>query len=392
MSSGERRFVGILETLAKKHEIELCVAQFGPWLLHDHFQVYLPPLEYKGIKISPIKPNNVKEVVKNGKYDIGIFEFYWIAEECMHLFMRYQPQAITIVDSVDVHFAREETQAKLGLIRQRKARRTKINELRIYKYSDISIAVSKEDFAILHDKEKVGAVSMVPNIVPSVNRIEKEREPIAIFIGSYEWPPNADAIKWFVEEIWPLVIKEVVNAKLQIIGSNPTEEIKSLSENNGIEVLGFVPSTEEFLDNAAVSIAPMRYGGGMKGKVNEALAHAVPVVATKIGAQGFDAINGVEMIIEDNPLKFAQSIVNLFNDQEKQKQIGVAGQELNEKLCSPTVVENYLDEMLDKAIKIKAAKSIKKRNSVIFNLWFNYFISRNLKRLFKLKKIFTLIS
>lgn len=371
-SSGERRFVGVLETLAKKHDVELYIARYGKWLLNKNFQSYIPPLEKKNIIVLPIKKNNIKEILKKKKYDIGIFEFYWIAEETMHIFMRYQPHAVTIVDSVDVHFAREETQAKLGLIKTKKARNTKRRELMIYKIADIAIVVSNEDYELLVDKEKVGIVHMGPNVVPTVERLHKNREPIVIFIGSYAWPPNADAIIWFVEEIWPIVYKHNNNSKLLIIGSDPTEEIKSLTSENGIEVLGFVPETKPYLDSAAISIAPMRYGGGMKGKVNEALAHGVPVITTTIGAQGFNADNGKEMIIEDEPEKFAQSIIDVFNDNEKQVKLGLAGQKLNERLCSPAVVEDYLNIMMDDARKIYVTKSGKVNNSVILKLRLNY--------------------
>ena len=387
-SSGERRFVGVLETLAKRYDVELCIARFGTWLLNKKFQSYIPPLEIKGIKVLPITRNVVTETLKNNKYDIGIFEFYWIAEETMYIFLKYQPQAVTIVDSVDVHFAREESQAKLGLIKHRKARNTKRRELMMYKLADISIVVSKEDYELLFDTEKVGVVHMGPNVVPSVHRLDKKREPVAIFIGSYLWPPNEDAVLWFVNEIWPTVINQISNAKLLIIGSDPTENIKSLSSKTGIEVLGFVPKTEPYLDMAAISIAPMRYGGGMKGKVNEALAHGVPVITSSIGAQGFDAENGREMIIEDEPEKFAQAIVDIFNDYDKQVELGRAGQKLNERLCSPEVVESYLEEMIADAIVIKSSKEGKIRRCAILKLRINLFWNEFVKFFNKIKKRF----
>ncbi len=384
ISSGERRFAGILETLAKKYDVELCIARFRPCFLNKDFQSYIPPLERKNIKVLPIRKGIVKETLEKKKYDVGIFEFYWLAEEAMPIFMKYQPQAVTIVDSVDVHFAREESQAKLGLIKFKKVRATKKRELMIYQLADISIAVSKEDYDILYDREKVGVVSMGPNVVPSVKRSDKKREPVAIFIGSYAWPPNADAVKWFVKEIWPVVYKQNDKAKFLIIGSGPTEDVKSLSKEKGVEVLGFVPETEPYLDMAAVSIAPMRFGGGMKGKVNEALAHGVPVITTTIGGQGFDAVNEKEMIIEDEPEKFAQAIVDLFNDHDRQIRLGKAGRKLNERLCSPAVVDSYLDEMMGAAKKIKMTKSGKIRKGAILKLRLNLLLNRFFKDLFNL--------
>lgn len=385
-SSGERRFVGILETLAKKYEVDLCIARFGTWLLNKKFQSYIPSLEEKGIRVLPIAKNTVKESVKRKKYDIGFFEFYWIAEETMHVFLKYQPHAATIIDSVDVHFAREESQAKLGLIKKRKARNTKRRELMMYRFADISVVVSKEDFELLHDKEKVGVVHMGPNVVPTVERIEKKRDPIAIFIGSYLWPPNEDAVVWFVNEIWPFVISSLNEAKLLIIGSDPTERILALSDNKGVDVLGFVHETKPYLDEAAVSIAPMRYGGGMKGKVNEALAHGVPVVTTSIGAQGFHPENGVEMIVEDDPESFAFALIDVFNNHEKQVEMGTAGQKLNESLCSPEVVESYLEVMIQDALTIKSSRPVKTRRIAIITISLNLYWNKIIEFFEKVKK------
>jgi len=354
--------------LAENHLVDLCVARFYEEYLQDEYQKYIPLLIGKGINVLPIRRGIAQEVLQQRKYDIGFFEFYWIAEENIFHFWKFQPGAITIVDSVDVHFAREESQAKLGQISWKKVNDTRKRELSIYRNADITLAVSEEDISLLRSKYHIRNVLFVPNIVPSVPRRPGLRDPVALFIGSFLWPPNADAMEWFTREIWPKIYKQNNKAKFQIIGSSPSPEMLALSEIPGIEVLGFVPETTPYLKNAAVSVAPLRYGGGMKGKVNEALSHGLPVVATSIGSQGFHAENGKEMIITDDPDQFAVEIIGLFEDYQKQELIGMAGQQLNASLCSPEVVRDLLKKMIEQAEFIRASGS-KRSTSVKIFLW-----------------------
>ena len=92
----------------------------------------------------------------------------------------------------------------------------------------------------------------------------------------------------------------------------------------------------------------------MKGKVNEAFAHGLPVVSTSIGAQGFNATNGVEMFIADEPDSFATYCLKLLKNQDLQVKMGQAGQRLNEKICSPEVIEMNIDEMLDHCFRLRS--------------------------------------
>ena len=204
-TSGDRRLVGILRILAKHHDVHLCISRFGEWLLNNEYQRYIEKLEKDKIKVLPIKENIVNEVLSENNYDIGFFEFYWIAEEVLPIFRKYQPNAISIVDSVDVAFAREESEAGLGLIEKSKAQQTKMNELSVYQKADATIVVSDKDWDILNKIDGIGNIFLIPNIVPIFPRNTKKRNPKVVFIGCYLWPPNVDGVSWFVESIWPII-------------------------------------------------------------------------------------------------------------------------------------------------------------------------------------------
>ncbi|MCF6171598.1 MAG: glycosyltransferase family 4 protein [Bacteroidales bacterium] len=379
-SSGDRRFLGILKILASKHDVSFCIPNHQPWLKPEETKKYINHIKSLNIRFLPLNESWFGKTIKEESYDIGFFEFFWAAEKYMISFIKHQPRAVVIVDSVDFHFAREETQYKLGQISRRKVKRTKKRECAVYHLADITIAVSKQDRDHLVEKEGVENVSLIPNVVSTVKRIDKVREPSLLFIGCYAWPPNVDGMLWFTKEIWPLVLAKKKDVKLLIVGSQPTKEIKELATMQGVQVKGYVPETTPFLESAALSIAPLRYGGGMKGKVNEALAFGLPVVSTSIGAQGFEAENGVHMFIADSPEDFADAVLKLLNNVDLQKKMGLAGQQLNEKLCSPALVEKNIDELLKMCNDLRNKPKVHPKFQYILKVRINNFLQQNLWR------------
>jgi len=356
-SSGELRFYSLLELLTLYWDID-----FG--IIPTHVDVNRKPemMKYRlqlnklGINILPLENESLNLAIKNNNYSGAYFNFYWVAEHIIPVFRSYQPLAFIIVDSVDVHFARELSQAALKQIDIVLALETKARELSVYRAADITIVVSNEDFNLLQKKELVNNVTMVSNIVKQFLRKEGKRKPIVVFIGNYAWPPNPDAVIWFVSEVWPMIYTLCPEAEFQIIGSEPTLEVLALGSSPGVKVLGYVPETRPYLEKAAVSVAPLRFGGGMKGKVNEAMAHGLPVVATTFGAQGFNAVHGKEMFIQDEAHEFAHAVVQLLKDDFLQREIGLAGQQLNAQICSPDAIGKKIEEIVKKCNRITRAK------------------------------------
>ena len=374
-SSGELRFVSILEILSEFWQIDFCVLpSHVEWNNADELKQYRDKLSEIGINVLPVKKNTFKNTFKKNYYSGGYFNLYWVAEETMPLFRILQPQAFTIVDSVDVHYAREESQAQLGEIELSQVLQTKEKELGVYKTADVTIAVSKDDLHLLSVIEGVKNVFLIPNIVKIYPRNPGKRNPNVVFIGSYTWYPNPQAVKWFATCIWPKVINVIPNAEFLIIGSDPTEEINELEKLPGIKVIGYVAKTISYFETAALSVAPMRVGGGMKGKVNEAMAHGVPVVATTIGAQGFEAIHGKQMMITDDIDEFADCVIKLLQDDELQHDIGMAGQKLNSAICSHEAVKfkitdvvNFCNQVSPKVRNSNFWDSFKSKNNGISN-------------------------
>lgn len=137
-----------------------------------------------------------------------------------------------------------------------------------------------------------------------------------LFVGGFNHTPNYDGITWFLDEVLHLIKRHIPEIKLYVVGSNPPEDLKAKASDD-IIVTGFVTDEEleAYYNNSRLVVVPLRYGAGVKGKVVEALYYQVPVVTTLIGAEGLEHAGSV-MVIEDKPTDFADSVVNLYNNQE----------------------------------------------------------------------------
>jgi O-antigen biosynthesis protein len=249
------------------------------------------------------------------------FSFFWIAryENLREIYdhLRHRaPAARLVLDTVDLHFLRLERQAALsGCIGDRLlAKQARRDELGLAAACDAVVIVSsveQELVSRLLPPQKVHLVSNV-HAIPVVRQGFNGRRN-ALFVGGFNHTPNEDAVRWLTEEIWPRVVQRRPEAHVFIIGSNAPEWIRRL-RSPGVEVIGHVPDLAAWYDRVALSVAPLRYGAGVKGKIGESMAHGVPVVATTIGAEGMHAIDGRNMMIADTATAFADAIVRVMED------------------------------------------------------------------------------
>lgn len=145
-----------------------------------------------------------------------------------------------------------------------------------------------------------------------------DSEKNLVFVGHYKHFPNADAIVYFVKNIYPKVVQKVPNIKLYIVGSGVTKAVEDL-KNNNIIITGEVEDIRQYLKKPNIFVAPVRLGGGIKGKVLEAMAMGVPVVATKEAISGIDYSIGNFALISDDIDIFADNVVKLYNNETMYK-------------------------------------------------------------------------
>jgi glycosyltransferase involved in cell wall biosynthesis len=188
---------------------------------------------------------------------------------------------------------------------------------------------------------------VVPNVHPVdaelVNSYENRAD--IIFIGNFNHPPNSDGIVWFAKQVWPIVKSQLSDVKLHIVGPNPPGAVTELRRDD-ILVHGWVKDVRMLLDAARVSVAPLRYGAGMKGKIGEAMSRGVPVITTPIGAEGMPAVSGSDLEVCDDPEKMASCIVSIYTNPEKWHKLSENGRRLVREQYGVDAVTKMLSALL----------------------------------------------
>ena len=166
-----------------------------------------------------------------------------------------------------------------------------------------------------------------------------------VFLGSMDWMPNIDGIEDFIKHCYPQIKQVLPNATLTILGRNPPEKIRQLSSSDkSIKVTGTVDDVRPYLSSAAVSIVPLRIGGGTRIKIFETMAAGLPVISTTIGAEGLPISHNENIMIADDHANFAEATISLLENNEKAKQIAENGYNLVEQNYSwQTVTQDFVD-------------------------------------------------
>jgi len=358
-ASGHVRFSRLMALMCGFAHVDLLIPT-NKWV-HSWESHYWDELESSNIQIiHPAIWNHLETHCQTTRYDWIIAEFWHQAETLIpqiRKIQKFQPTLKFATDSVDIHFLRElaglrlkasASEQEIALVHDRKSR-----ELAVYHESDLVFVVSEEDQQSLRDNHCRSETEIIPNIVSLYERAGTPDANTLLFIGGFRHAPNVDAVLWFVDQVFPLIRSEIPNVVFRIVGSHPPKEITELSKLDGINVVGFVKCTASELDNATVSIAPLRYGAGMKGKVTEALSCGMPVVTTSFGAQGLGATNGIHMFIADDPQQFAHYVCLCLKNPTESNRVGIAGKQLISNLCGPEVVKERLKACLSKDISEK---------------------------------------
>lgn len=168
-----------------------------------------------------------------------------------------------------------------------------------------------------------------------------------LFVAGFAHPPNSDAAVWLVREVLPLIRRRYPSVKLSLVGSNPTEAVRNL-EGDGVHVTGFVSdeALSGYYGTAKVAVAPLRYGGGMKGKVVEAMRFGIPCVTTPAGAQGFSGTDDFLAVAED-PESFASEVMRLLEDEAAWQRASRLSQAFAQARFSEEALWNVVSEHID---------------------------------------------
>jgi GT2 family glycosyltransferase len=239
-----------------------------------------------------------------------------VANEVYDLARSHAPQAKLIFDTVDLHFLRLEREAELeGSDAKRVAAQDmRTLELDLVQKADATIVLSSFELDLLRKLTPTANLYEIPIVreVPKLsNRRFEERQDI-LFVGGFEHQPNVDAVQWFVAEVMPKLQQQGFDGKLIVVGSKMPAHIKAL-ERQGVEMRGYVEDLEALFAEVRLSVAPLRYGAGLKGKVISSLSYGVPVVATPAAVEGGGFENGLNVSVAETADEMAAAITQVYN-------------------------------------------------------------------------------
>jgi glycosyltransferase involved in cell wall biosynthesis len=186
-------------------------------------------------------------------------------------------------------------------------------------------------------------VSNIHHIYGSGKAFSERRH--MLFIGAFGHPPNTDGILWFCRDIFPLVLREEREVELFVIGANPPEQVRSLASDH-VHVLGHVLDVEPYFESCRLSIAPLRYGAGVKGKVNHSMSYGLPVVGTTAAVEGMYLVHDVSVLVADDPRDFAREIVRIYRDPELWERLSRGGLAVMEAHFSFAAARRALSDLV----------------------------------------------
>lgn len=261
------------------------------------------------------------------RYHLSVLIRPDVVEKYLPLIRYYCPGVPVIFHTIDLHFLRmfREGEIKNDSIILEAAEHMKLKETAAILNSDMTIVVSTSEKELLQNELPDAVVEVLPLIMDINNSISalKDRKGI-VFVGSFAHSPNVDAVLFFVREVMPILRQRLKDFTFYVIGANPPDAIKKL-ETNDVVIKGYVKDLEEIYNSIRVSVAPLRFGAGIKGKVAGALSAGIPSVATSCAVEGMGCVNEVNILIADSPEEIADSIDLLYTDDELWKKISNSG-------------------------------------------------------------------
>lgn len=259
------------------------------------------------------------------------------------------PEVPFVFDTVDMNHVRELLQSEVlqSMDLRRKAEETRRRELFTALNSDVTVVVSDEE------RRYLGGIlpNVVTSVIPTIHDVHAgvggppPQTRGLLFVGSFKHPPNEDGLTWFLKDVWPLVDSSIRRDGLTIVGADPPD---SLLEYQSSEVVftGWVETVEPYLQGARLSIAPLRFGAGVKGKIGESWALGVPVVGTDLAFSGMAPSDSDAAISASTAKDFALAINKIYRDDELLSKVRLAAFEIIRSTFSSDAVFEELKNLM----------------------------------------------
>jgi O-antigen biosynthesis protein len=310
--------------------------------------LYTRKLQKRGIEVvyHPYVRNVRDYLISHGSdFDIVVLSRCDFARKHIADVRLHAPRSRIIFDTVDLHSLRAHREAQITVdpeARER-ARQKEEMEYDLIRQADETWVTSSVEQKLLQEKWPEKSIQLVSNIVDiagSSTAFELRRD--FLFIGGFQHTPNTDAVLFFLKKIYPAVKARLDQAKFYIIGDKPPPEVVALAGEN-IVITGLQRDVRPFFESVRLSIAPLRFGAGVKGKINQSMAWGVPVVATSAAVEGMELVSGEDVLVADEPEEFARALVTLYESAELWNRISENGIKKTRALYSTDTARKKLE-------------------------------------------------
>ncbi|HSW89453.1 MAG TPA: glycosyltransferase family 4 protein [Patescibacteria group bacterium] len=334
-SDDERKYISKLEPYCKK----IVVFKRGPvWtpknILLSQFSFHpLLVTMYRSIKLEAA----IQKELQSNKYNLIHAETFYMMPNIPKTIL----PVILVVQTIE-HLGYKEFTRRLALPFLKPflywdVRKIKYWEEHYWRTATRLITMSEEDKQyILHRVQNVGSIDVVANGVDieffRQTKKEKTKDFNILFVGTFKWLPNVEAVTYLVERVWKQISAAIPNAKLLIVGNSPSPKIEKYAvDDKTVIVKGHVRDIRDAYSKANVLLAPVWSGKGTRYKILEAMATETPIVATPLAVEGLGVKDGVQALIADTAEDLAASVIKLQSDSKLAATLANNGKQLVEK-------------------------------------------------------------
>ena len=282
------------------------------------------------------------------RYDLVLLFRPAIVGRNIKAIRKYCPNTKVLFHTQDLHFLRMQREAELlnDKKKVKLASNMKRLEFTAIRSANATIVVSTAELELLHGELSDEQIYVLPLIIGArgTDKGFGERSGV-VFIGGYRHSPNVDAVGFFATEVMPLLRERLPGVRFYAAGSNPTSEVQSLAGED-VVVTGYIEDLDSMLDKMRVSVAPLRYGAGIKGKIASAMAVGLPVVATTLAVEGTSLTNEDNVLLADDANALASAIARLYEDESVWNKLSKNGIEFADRAWGPEAAWRNLSDIL----------------------------------------------
>ncbi len=333
------------------HQIKLFKRTSKPWALRNILLAGLTPYPFLVTRNWPL---TMKRAVKQ---ELGSAAYDLIHAETFYMMPNIPPTKIPIIlveQTIEYLGYQDYLRRAPKLLKPLLAldvAKIKFWERYYWQKADKLITMSEEDKTFI--QKSLPSQSLNLDVVANgvdleyFSQLKKKlpSKPTVLFVGTFKWLPNIEAVDLIVKDIWPLIKRKLPQAELKIVGFSPTSKIKSYAQDPSIKVLGGIPDIREAFATSHVLLAPILSGKGTRFKVLEALITGTPVVATNLAVEGLRVKPGENVLTADNPRQLAQLTLKVLQDAKLRQRLAQAGKQVVRRHYSWDIIAKHLDHI-----------------------------------------------